>query len=87
VAFVGALETPRNYCYYEGEPLPTAEIVVIAALAAAFVVQVLAISVEATRESTLRASVVSVGLSVAAVIAGVGIVWLTHQHVLSWGCG
>jgi fatty acid desaturase len=87
VAFVGALATPRNYCYYEGVPHPTAEIVVMVALAAALFTQVAAIVLMAVGEWTLRESAVSVGSAVAAVVAGVWIVWLTHQHVLSWGCG
>jgi hypothetical protein len=87
VAFGGALATPRNFCYYEGAPHPTAEIVVIVGLAVALVTQVAAIVVTAARESTMREAVVTVGSAVAAVIAGTWIVWLTHQHVLSWGCG
>ena len=87
VAFAGALVTPRNYCYYEGAPHSTAEIVVMVALAAALFTQVAAIVLMAVRDSTLRESAVSVGSVVAGVVAGVWIVWLTHQHVLSWGCG
>jgi hypothetical protein len=87
VAYLGALATPRNYCYYEGAPHPTAEIVVMAALAVAFVMLVAAMVVTAARDSTLRQSVVAVGSASAAVVAGVWIVWLTHQHVMSWGCG
>jgi predicted Na+-dependent transporter len=87
VAFLGALATPRNYCYYEGAPHPTAEIVVMAALLVAFVMLVAAMVVTAARDSTLRQGVIVVGSASAAVVAGVWIVWLTHQHVMSWGCG
>lgn len=87
VAFAGALATPRNYCYYEGAPHPIAEIVVVVGLAVALTLQVAAIIVAAARDSTVGESLVCVGSATSAVVAGVWIVWLTHQHVLSWGCG
>jgi hypothetical protein len=87
VAFLGALATPRNNCYYEGAPHPTAEVVVMAALVVAITTLVAATVVTAARDSTLRQSVLAVGSASAAVVTGVWIVWLTHQHVMSWGCG
>jgi hypothetical protein len=87
VAFIGALATPRDYCYYEGASHPTPEIVVMAALAVALVALVGAIIVTVARDPTSRQGVVGVASASAAVVGGAGILWLTHQHVLSWGCG
>jgi hypothetical protein len=87
VAFIGALQTPRDYCYYEGASYPTPEIVVMAALAVALVTLFVAIVVMAARHPTSRQGIVGVASASGAVLAGVGILWLTHQHVLSWGCG
>ena len=52
VALIGALATPRNYCYYVGAPHPTPEIVVMAALVVAFVTVVSAVFVTAARGGT-----------------------------------
>jgi hypothetical protein len=88
VAFAGAVSTPRNYCYFPGASIPAAEIVVVAALAAALAMQLAAIVVATTApEWTLREALIDTVSTVAALIAAIAVVWLWQQHVHTWGCG
>jgi len=84
-AFLGVVDTPRNYC---GElPTPTGEAVVEAGLAIAFVATLVPVSIESFRGSGVRTTLawLVIGALTFAVLAGLGV--LEAHRTASWGCG
>jgi hypothetical protein len=87
VALAGALSVPQYFCS-EGEPTPTAFVLVIAGLAVSVVLLFAGIIAESVRVTTLREAVVSFAIFAATLAGGIGVVVLAQHQTSTWfQCG